>query len=190
MKNSIVLIYLSMFFMQPVFSQNFKTGDKAEALINNSWKPVTIVKIPVNNNTIYQVKVVNTQTSQNAIGNIISISKDKLRIPKPPVVTSPVIVKYPVLPSNLHLGRYELYSGIPTMYLGHILLMADGQYKTAFSTDEDNYEIGTYGFNNETSSIEWITGVFKNNNWGGKLVKRSANNYRIEFNKATFADSN
>lgn len=190
MKNNILLICLSVFFIQPVFSQPYKSGDKAEALINNSWKSVTIVKIPVNNNNIYQVKVVNAQTSQNAVGNTISITKDKLRIPNPSLVNSPAIVKNPVIPSNLHLGKYELYSGIPTMYLGHIILMADGQYKTAFSTDEDNYELGTYGFNNETSTIEWLTGVFKHNNWGGKLVKRSTSSYRIEFNKATFADSN
>ena len=190
MKNNIVLISLSMFFMQPVFSQSYKVGDKAEALINNSWKPVTIVRIPVTNNNIYQVKVINTQASQNAVGNKISITKDKLRIPKPPVGNSPAIVKNLVVPSNLHLGRYELYSGIPTMYLGHIILMEDGKYKTAFSTDEDNYELGTYAFNNETSTIEWLTGVFKHNNWSGKLVRRSASSYRIEFNKATFADSN
>lgn len=190
MKNSITLICLSVFFMQPVFSQTYKAGDKAEALINNSWKPVMIVKTPVTNNNIYQVKVVNVQASRNPVSNIIFVTKDKLRIPKPEVVSSPTIVKNQVVPSNLHLGRYELYSGIPTMYLGHIILMEDGKYKTAFSTDEDNYELGTYGFNNETSTIEWLSGVFKQNNWAGKLVKRSASSFRIEFNKATFADSN
>ena len=106
MKNNIVLISLSMFFMQPVFSQSYKVGDKAEALINNSWKPVTIVRIPVTNNNIYQVKVINTQASQNAVGNKISITKDKLRIPNPSLVNSPAIVKNPVIPSNLHLGKY------------------------------------------------------------------------------------
>ncbi len=190
MKNSIVLIYLSVFFIQPIFSQTYKVGDKSEALINNSWQPVMIIKIPVTNNNIYRVKVINTQASQNAGGTIISITKDKLRIPIPLMGNSPAIVKNKVIPSNLHLGRYELYSGIPTMYLGHIILMEDGKYKTAFSTDEDNYELGTYSFNNETGTIEWLSGVFKHNNWGGKLVKRSTSSYRIAFNKATFADSN
>jgi len=35
-----------------------------------------------------------------------------------------------------------VYSGIPTMYIGHIVLLADGKYKVAFGTDENNYETG------------------------------------------------
>jgi len=75
------------------------------------------------------------------------------------------------------------------MYIGHIVLLAGGRYKVAFSTDEDNYEIGSYVFHQDTDTIEWLTGMFKHNNWGGKLVNRSGV-YRIGFNKVTYADSN
>ncbi len=76
------------------------------------------------------------------------------------------------------------------MYIGHLVLLTGGKYKVALSTDESNYETGDYTFDTATSTIEWKTGLFHNNNWKGKLVNISGNNYRIEFNKVTFADSN
>jgi hypothetical protein len=91
--------------------------------------------------------------------------------------------------NTLPLGRYELYSGIPAMYLGHFILLGNGKYKVAFNTDEANYdESGVYKFHAETNTIEWISGMFKNNNWGGKLVKKDKG-FTIEFNKATYGDS-
>jgi hypothetical protein len=95
-----------------------------------------------------------------------------------------------VQPTNgLHLGRYELYSGIPSIYLGHFILLNTGKYKVAFESDEDNYDVsGSYIFHADTQTIEWKGGMFKSNNWGGKLVKKE-NGFRIEFNKATFGES-
>lgn len=96
----------------------------------------------------------------------------------------------PVPPTELHLGRYELFSGIPSMYIGHFILLADGKYKVAFDTDENNYDVsGRYTYNKQTGTIEWISGMFKNNNWGGKLTK-TAKGFHIQFNKATYGESN
>lgn len=96
----------------------------------------------------------------------------------------------PVPPAELHLGRYELFSGIPSMYIGHFILLADGKYKVAFDTDENNYDVsGRYTYNKQTGTIEWISGMFKNNNWGGKLTK-TAKGFHIQFNKATYGESN
>lgn len=90
---------------------------------------------------------------------------------------------------ELHLGRYELYAGIPAMNIGHVILLNNGKYKVAFSTDEDNYdETGTYIFHPDTNTIEWTAGMFKNNNWGGKMVKKDKG-FRIEFNKSAYAES-
>lgn len=90
---------------------------------------------------------------------------------------------------ELHLGRYELYSGIPSIYLGHFILLPNGRYKVAFDNDETNYdESGRYKWHKETNTIEWISGMFKNNNWGGKL-SQTAKGYHIQFNKATYGDS-
>lgn len=93
-------------------------------------------------------------------------------------------------PANeLHLGRYELYSGIPSMYIGHFILLANGKYKIAFDTDENNYdESGKYIYHKETNTIEWVSGMFRNNNWGGKITK-TAKGFHIQFNKATYGDS-
>lgn len=87
------------------------------------------------------------------------------------------------------LGKYELFSGIPTVYIGHIVIMKDGKYKIAFGTDEAAYENGSYKYNSATDSIEWLTGLFQRKQWKGKLVKKSGG-YRIEFNKTTFAETN
>lgn len=121
-------------------------------------------------------------------------TETKAEAPKPKAVTAEVnknvSAPAPVAEnSNLRLGRYELYSGIPAMYLGHFILLANGKYKVAFSTDEDNYdERGSYTFHNDTNTIEWQTGMFMNNNWGGKLVK-TEKGFRIQLNKATYGDS-
>lgn len=86
------------------------------------------------------------------------------------------------------LGRYELYSGIPSMHIGHFILLENGRYKVAFETDEDNYdETGTFALHSDTNTIEWLGGMFRNNNWGGKLVKKDGH-IRIEFNPATYGD--
>jgi hypothetical protein len=92
-------------------------------------------------------------------------------------------------PADLHLGRYELYSGIPSIYLGHFVLLPNRKYKVAFNTDEENYdERGTYVFHKETNTIEWQAGMFYSNTWAGKIVK-TEKGFRIQFNKATYGDS-
>ena len=104
-----------------------------------------------------------------------------------PVVTNALVaVKQDAVP---HLGRYDLYSGTPTIYLGHLVLLAGGQYKLAFNTDEDNYELGKYVFHAESNSIEWLTGMFMRKGWVGKLVNKGGT-YRIEFAKTTYAEAN
>lgn len=89
----------------------------------------------------------------------------------------------------LHLGRYDLFSGIPTVYLGHLVLLADGKYKLAFGTDEENYENGKYIFHPETDTIEWLSGMFKRKDWDGKLTNKGTS-FRIEFAKNTYAETN
>jgi hypothetical protein len=86
-------------------------------------------------------------------------------------------------------GKYDLFSGIPTVYIGHIVIMKEGKYKVAFGTDETAYENGTYKYNSTNDSIEWLTGLFQRKQWKGRLVKKSGG-YRIEFNKTTFAETN
>jgi hypothetical protein len=85
-------------------------------------------------------------------------------------------------------GRYDLYSGIPTVYLGTLVMMEGGKYKVSFSTDENDFESGTYAYHAESTSIEWMSGLFKRKEWSGKLIKKEAG-YRIELNKSTFAEN-
>ena len=174
-----------LFCMKVSFAQSFNIGDTVDAMINNAWKKAKILKTVPAKPGFFEVQSLNS----NSIAGSVIIGRDKIRLQiKVPEIKNATST----LPGevSLHLGRYELYSGIPTMYLGHIIILADGRYKVAFSSDEDNYEIGAYVFHPETKSIEWKTGMFKNNRWSGKLISSPANGFRIEFNKITYADSN
>ena len=90
----------------------------------------------------------------------------------------------------LRLGKYNIYSGIPTMYIGKFELKAGGQYIVALSSDEDSYATGTYLYNSATSTIEWKTGFFWQKKWGGKITSSgSSGNIRIQFNRVTYGDA-
>ncbi len=189
MSKYLFLLCCLVFSGSVIFAQTYQVGDKVEALIGNSWKEVAVSKVPSGKSNMYEVRV-NRISNGRTLSSSVLLDKSKLRVqPKAAVNTITVTVTKPVS-ANLHLGRYELYSGIPSMYLGHLILLADGKYKVAFDSEEDNYdESGRYIFNENTNTIEWQSGMFKNNNWGGKLVKKEGSGYRIEFNKAAFADS-
>ena len=187
MRNYKYFLYISVLalVLQSGLSQVYKTGDKVEAFINNSWKKATIVKVASGRTHSYEV-----QTS-DAGNKSILINSQNLRVPKKNGIPANAGANNlsVINNTNLHLGKYNLYSGIPTMYIGHIILQADGKYKVAFGTDEDNYEIGKYTFHAASNSIEWLTGLFKNKGWSGKLSTTSGNANRIEFNKATYAET-
>ena len=165
----------------------YKTGDQLEARIGQLWKPVTVVKVIPGKTYTYTVQAM--QAQRGAAKEIITVTAGQLRkIEVTGTIQQGVVVKQAIT-SNLHLGRYEFYSGIPSMYIGHLILLPDGKYKVAFNTDETNYdESGRYIFHEDTQTIEWTAGMFRNNNWGGTYVK-TENGFRIEFNKAGYAES-
>lgn len=166
------------------FAQTYKAGDRAEALINNVWQEVTIVNAVAGKPKTFAVKTISGNTP------VLEIAQKTIRPLQVSTVKGPVSAMKVQTPENVHLGKYELFSGIPSVYIGHIYLLEDGKYKVAFGTDEDNYEIGKYSYNNATNSLQWETGLFKNKGWTGKLVNTSGKGYRIEFNKVTFAETN
>jgi len=90
----------------------------------------------------------------------------------------------------LRLGKYNIYSGIPSMYIGRFELKPGGQYIVALSSDEDSYATGTYQYNPATNTIEWKTGFFWQKKWGGKITNlASSGNIRIQFSRVTYGDS-
>ena len=191
------LVCLSIFVMSihTAFSQTIKVGDKFETLIKNVWTEVKVTRVipgTGGNSPIYMVETLGTKDRQGVAKNSLQVGQSKLRTIKVTGAGTPVTTSTTEPPKTVdpHLGKYELYSGIPSMYIGHLVLLTGGKYKVALSTDEANYEFGNYSFDASTNTIEWQNGLFKNNNWKGKLVNTSGNNFRIEFNKVTFADSN
>lgn len=187
------LVCFSILLMgiQTGFSQALKAGDKAEAFINNAWKEVRILKPVAGKPNMYQVETTGVaNTNRQGISKaVFQVTTGNLRTVKTTAAAMPVTVETPKT-IDPHLGKYDLYSGIPSMYIGHLVLMTGGKYKVALSTDETNYEFGNYTFDASTNTIEWQNGLFKNNNWKGKLVNTSGNIFRIEFGKVTYAESN
>lgn len=194
MRKQTILLVLVCFFLsiQSAFSQTFKAGDKAEALINNAWREVKILKTVPGKTNVYEVETIGTKDRQGLTNTNFQVGKTNLRVAKNSVASTNAIGKTVAEAATPveHLGRYDLYSGIPTMYIGHCIILGGGKYKVALSTDESNYENGEYTFNKETNSFDWETGLFHRNSWKGKLINKGGNSFRIEFNKATFADSN
>ena len=186
------LLYLSMAILavQTGFCQTFKAGDKAEALINNVWKEGKVLKTVPGKPNVYEIEIAGIR--QGIAKSVVQVNKTNLRTVKTNTVTVATTAATTEAPKTVdpHLGKYDLYSGIPSMYIGHLVLLTGGKYKVALSTDEDNYELGSYTFDAATNTIEWQSGLFKNNSWKGKLLNPSGNNFKIEFNKVTFAESN
>ena len=189
-KYGICLVFLTICMqIQVAVAQTYKAGDRLEANIGNVWKEATVVKAVAGKPDMYEIKAI-SNTNRGAALLLVVVSKNNLRVINKKSVVIPAPVVAPLAESSkLHLGMYEFYSGIPTMYIGHVILLSGGKYKVAFSTAENDYEIGLYLFHEDTSTIEWLTGMFKHNNWGGKLVNRLGS-YRIEFNYASYANSN
>ena len=176
------------------FSQIVKAGDKAEAFINNAWKEVKVLKSVSGKPNMYEVEttgVANTNR-QGVSKAVFVVSKENLRTIKVVAATTMPLTNTTeaVKTVDPHLGKYDLFSGIPSMYIGHVVLMTGGKYKVALSTDETNYEFGNYTFDAATNTIEWQNGLFKNNNWKGKLVNTTGNIFRIELGKVTYAETN
>jgi hypothetical protein len=176
------------------FSQALKSGEKAEAFINNVWKEVKILKPVAGKPNMYEVETIGVvNTNRQGISKAtLQVSSVNLRTVKTTAVATTASAATAEIPKTVdpHLGKYDLYSGIPSMYIGHLVLLTGGKYKVALSTDETNYEFGNYTFDVSTNTIEWQNGLFKNNNWKGKLINTSGNNFRIEFGKVTYAESN
>lgn len=185
------LLCLSFFVlaMQTGFSQTYKAGDKAEALVNNAWKEVKVLKAVPGKPNVYEVEIAGIR--QGIGKSVVQVNNTSMRTVKINTVTVAATTATTEVPKMVdpHLGKYDLYSGIPSMYIGHLILLTGGKYKVALSTDENNYEFGSYSFDAASNTIEWQSGLFKNNSWKGKLTN-AGSNFRIDFNKVTFAESN
>lgn len=170
---------------QAGLSQAFKAGDRVEALINKEWQEVQLLKPVAGKPNTFEVLSVAMKDgrSNTKISQVTQVNIRPLRLNAAVNSTTATAEEIKAL-----LGRYDLYSGIPTVYLGHIVLLADGIYKVAFSSDGTDYETGKYAFHAQTASIEWLSGLFMNKGWSGKIIKKSGG-FRIEFNKTTFAEN-
>lgn len=90
---------------------------------------------------------------------------------------------------SLELGTYQIYSGIPSTYIGKLVLMKDNTYKVSVIPNDDMYDSGgTYLYEAESNTIAWKSGLCKINNWNGNIVNSPKGKYRIVFNKATYAE--
>jgi len=90
---------------------------------------------------------------------------------------------------SLQVGTYLIYSGIPSTYIGKLVLMKDNTYKVSLIPNDDLFDTGgTFLYQPEDKTILWKSGLCKINKWNGNLVNKNKEKDRIVFNKATYAE--
>lgn len=90
---------------------------------------------------------------------------------------------------SVELGTYLIYSGIPSTYIGKLVIMKDNLYKVSVIPNDDLYDTGgMFVYESETNTIVWKTGLCKINNWNGNIDNTTKGKDRIVFNKATYAE--
>lgn len=79
-------------------------------------------------------------------------------------------------PSEPKLGRYNVRSygasNRPPLFLGHFVLEAGGKYKVYLPGGRLVGE-GTYEYDKEKNAIRWLTGKYKEEGWGGRVLVAS-----------------
>ncbi len=95
------------------------------------------------------------------------------------------------LTTEPRLGRYNIYAygaGTNRLFLGHFELLQGGKYRVSRRLEGAYYGEGTYSFNSQTSTVEWLSGPYKEEGWGGAFtVEREGKTHRIELKKRTIA---
>ena len=90
---------------------------------------------------------------------------------------------------SVELGTYLIYSGIPSTYIGKLVIMKDNLYKVSVIPNDDLFDTGgVFLYESETNTIVWKTGLCKINNWNGNIDNKTKGKDRIVFNKATYAE--
>lgn len=160
------------------------TNDQAEALIGGTWKKVTVVQAVKNRPGFYKVTDQRANTLILSVKNIRQVKSNAVQV----ATTKTVNAKPSTEITVPFAGSYEWYAGVPAMYTGKVIILQNGKYQVAFNTDENNFETGLYTYHPDTQSIEWISGIFYNNHWGGKVEKDEKGHFRIRFNSGSYAE--
>jgi len=89
------------------------------------------------------------------------------------VLLTTMLLAQPPAATGPRLGKYGIYSyGATTarpLYLGHLELQTGGHYRVSRTSSGPYFGEGTYRFNSAGSTIEWLTGPYATQEWGGKF---------------------
>lgn len=169
------------------FSQTFKEGDRVMVQLNGSWTKAVILKAGSGKQAGFQVKLLQVRNAKNAASDLVrTVPLQQIRADNKvgAVNTDKTTDRLnPVL-----MGRYQILTGIQKNYIGHFFLSADGTYRVALNSDEETYASGTYQYVPETESVKWLSGLFFQNRWDGKLEKKPNGDYQIIFNGKAMAE--
>ncbi len=189
---SIILSLAFLALLLPSFAGTFKAGDKAEALINNTWLEVKILRAVAGKTGLYEVQSVSTTGKTTSVFATYEVKEENLRGFKQTNAVANTAITLAAVNETaaLRLGKYNIYSGIPVMYIGNFELKEGGNYIVALVSDDANYATGTYVYHADTNTIEWKTGFFWQKKWEGKIISQPGGFSRIQFNRATYGDSN
>jgi len=88
------------------------------------------------------------------------------------------------------LGKYGVLSygnpKSPPIRLGHFELLSGGKYK--FYDNGGNFKSeGKYRFDAATSTVEWLSGIFKDDGWDGAFtITREGKTHNIRLTRSTY----
>lgn len=89
-------------------------------------------------------------------------------------------------------GNYNISSygrtGAPPLFLGHIQLREGGTYRISRKRSGDYYGEGAYAFDPATSTVSWLSGPCKDDQWSGAFsVEGDGRTHKIRLRSTTIA---
>lgn len=180
------LVSILILIASATFAQTYKSGDKAEALINNTWQDVTILKLVSGKTNVYDVKSITATGKATSVIATYQVKEENLRgYQKAVTAASEVVTPIVKELASPVIGKYKIYSGIQNIYIGQFEIIDNINYKVALASDEDSYATGTYTYDAASNTITWKTGFFWQKKWEGKIAGK-----RIQFSRQTYGDPN
>ncbi len=158
----------------------YNLGDHVEGY-DFGWHPATVTEIRAGKNAPeYLIKYEKFASSR------WYHPKDMRSAAAAAIAKAPV----PASTTGPRPGKYNIYSygavANNPLYLGHLEILAGGQYRASRTSSGPYYGEGTYRFNAAASAVEWLTGPYATPDWDGKFSEE-AGRHRIALRARTIA---
>jgi hypothetical protein len=165
-----------VFFTSIIFGQAFNPGDKVEVFNSGGWYAASIVKPGTNDfQGYYYVQYEKyTQGQWIAAKNIRRAGNAMVNTAAGPRNGTYIILSYGNPANPIRLGYFDLGNGTYIYY--NLAKKAIGK--------------GKYSYDKDHKTLRWLSGPFKDANWGGSFeIDREGKTHKIRLNAATIGSN-